>query len=570
MQNRIDGGEAILEAFRQLDVEYVISSPGSEWPSLWDAMARQKRDGKPGPVWIDCGHETIAVTMAAGYTHVTGRMQAVVLHAGAGLLQGSMALFAAAAQETPMVVMSGEALDYGEDGFDPGSQWYRNLSVTGGTQALVAPFIKFSQQVPSSATLYQSIVRAGELSQRIPRGPTYLCVAMETMMQEWSPPRNVRKAPPAPKRQPLTHDLAKVAELIASARRPLVITENTGRDPAAYRALVDFVDVTGVGVVEGSASFFSSFPKDHQQFAGTSVTPHLTDVDLVLLVDARAPWYPPSNIPENASVVCIGENPLKTSMAYQVMEASLYLEGDTAVTLELLTGMLRENTTNGTLRNDRRTFWSAKHGVLVERLEAAREKAKVSDQITMPALATALRDKLPTSTTFVDETIVYSVELRDQLRWQDPFGYIRAPSGLGQSIGYALGVKMALPERTVVVMMGDGTFLYNPVLPALTFAEQHGLPLLILVLDNGKYASMQHMHNVFYPRSVSKDTNDYYGTNIKPANYEQAAGLVDGFGYRVERAADLPQAIESAIAALGKGKPAILNIAVANYESWTR
>jgi acetolactate synthase-1/2/3 large subunit len=60
LKNYHDGGDAILEAFRNLNIEYVISSPGSEWPSFWEAMARQKQSGAPGPTYLDCGHETIA------------------------------------------------------------------------------------------------------------------------------------------------------------------------------------------------------------------------------------------------------------------------------------------------------------------------------------------------------------------------------------------------------------------------------------------------------------------------------------------------------------------------------
>jgi acetolactate synthase-1/2/3 large subunit len=87
LTNYHDGGEAILEAFRNLGVDYIICSPGSEWPPFWEAVARQRRDGTPGPVYLDCGHEIIAVAMANAYTSITGRMQAVMLHAGAGLLQ---------------------------------------------------------------------------------------------------------------------------------------------------------------------------------------------------------------------------------------------------------------------------------------------------------------------------------------------------------------------------------------------------------------------------------------------------------------------------------------------------
>ncbi len=197
MRNTEDGGEAILEAFRALKIDYVISSPGSEWPSLWEALSRQKATRTPGPAYLDCGHETLAVSMAAGYTRVTGRMQAVLLHAGAGLLQGSMAIFGARLTETAMLVLSGESQSFGEGDFDPGPQWYRSLNVVGGPQRLIEPVVKIALQAPSVSTLYQSVVRAGELAQRAPQGPTYICISMESMIEKWSRPEktpNIRAA----------------------------------------------------------------------------------------------------------------------------------------------------------------------------------------------------------------------------------------------------------------------------------------------------------------------------------------------------------------------------------------
>jgi acetolactate synthase-1/2/3 large subunit len=243
VKNYHDGGEAILEALRNLNVEYVISSPGSEWPSFWEAMARQKRDGAAGPKYMDCGHETLAVTMASAYTKITGRMQAVLLHAGAGILQGSMAVGAARAMEVPLLVMSGEALGYGESEFDPGSQWYRNLSVVGGTQRLIEPVVKWAQQAPAPETLYESVVRAGELAQRQPKGPTYLCLSMETMLHEWLKPDALRKIPAAPKTQPVPDEVAKVAAMIAKAKYPMISAENAGPSQAAFDALVELAEL---------------------------------------------------------------------------------------------------------------------------------------------------------------------------------------------------------------------------------------------------------------------------------------------------------------------------------------
>ena len=95
MKNYMDGGEAILEAFRKLKIDYIMSSPGSEWSPVWEALVRQKVGNRSGPTYIDSWHETLAVNMATGYTLITGRPQAVLVHAGVGLLQGSMGVHGA-------------------------------------------------------------------------------------------------------------------------------------------------------------------------------------------------------------------------------------------------------------------------------------------------------------------------------------------------------------------------------------------------------------------------------------------------------------------------------------------
>ena len=114
MKNYLDGGEAILEAFRKLKVDYIMSSPGSEWSPVWEALTRQKLDKKAGPAFMESWHETLAVNMATGYTLITGRPQAVLLHAGVGMLQGNMGVHGALINEVPMVVMSGESVSLGK------------------------------------------------------------------------------------------------------------------------------------------------------------------------------------------------------------------------------------------------------------------------------------------------------------------------------------------------------------------------------------------------------------------------------------------------------------------------
>jgi len=560
VKNYHDGGEAILEALRNLKVEYVISSPGSEWPSLWEALARQKRDGAPGPTYLDCGHETLAVTMAAAYTKITGRMQAVLLHAGAGLLQGSMAINAAKAMEVPMVVMSGEALGYGESPFDPGSQWYRNLSIVGGPQRLMEPLVKWAQQAPAPETLYESVVRAGEMAQRQPKGPTYLCVPMETMLHDWVKPEALRSIPAAPKTQPLPADIQKIAAKLAAAKCPVIAAENAGPSRVAFDALVELAELMAIPVVEGQGAFFANFPKSHDLYLGSRVEQFYGKTDLVLLVESRAPWYPPSNVPKGAEIVAISENPLKGHMVYQTMHAGHYLEGDVATTLKLLSEALRSLGVDKAKIAARRAEWAAEHRKWEAGLRAAEEKAAGLDIITTPLLVKTLRELMPADTAYVDETIIHAGAIREHLVWDDPLTFFRAPSGLGQGLGYALGVKLAMPKRPVVMTIGDGTFMYNPVVPAIAFADEHKLPLLIVVANNAKYAAMQHFHDVFYPQGTSVTTKDYYGVHIKGPKYEEAARMVGGFAAEVGKPADLKPAVQEALKFLQAGKTAILNV----------
>src|SRR5438445_416791 len=202
MKNYLDGGEAILEAFRKLNIDYIMSSPGSEWSPVWEALARQKIDKKAGPTFVESWHETLAVNMATGYTLITGRPQAVLLHAGVGMLQGSMGVHGAMQNEVPMVVMSGESQTLGEDpALDIEQQWYGGLTV-GGIERFIEPVAKWARAVTSPHTLYESVIRAGEMAQRVPKGPIYLNVALEHMLHPWSPPAAQREVPAAPLVQP--------------------------------------------------------------------------------------------------------------------------------------------------------------------------------------------------------------------------------------------------------------------------------------------------------------------------------------------------------------------------------
>ncbi len=561
MRNQSDGGEAILQAFRSLGVDYVMSSPGSEWGAVWEALGRQKLSNTPGPTYLTCAHETLAVNLATGYTSVTGRMQAVMLHTGVGLLQGAMGIDAAYRQGVPMLIVSGESLSYGDDPtFDPGAQWQSLLSVVGGPHRLVEPIVKWANQAGSVSTMFQQVVSAGEMAQRTPPGPVYMAVPIETMGQLWESPTDLREAPPAPKTAAAPADIEKVAEMLVASKNPAIVAELSGRDPAAHTALVALAELLAIPVVEGRWSMFANFPKDHPLHQGFHRPALIDESDLVLTLCCTAPWYPPSHRPEKAKLVAIDETPFRPTVVYQPNQADLFLEGDTATTLGLLVEAVRAAGVDAAAVADRHARWAAAHEerIAAQRAKEAEDAAK--DTISPIALCAALSAAAPDDTIFMDETITHRGTVLNHLGTGGANSYFRSHGGLGQALGQALGIKLAAPDRTVISVMGDGTFMYNPVVQAFALAQHENLPTLTVVFNDGGYSAMKFNQRDYYPEGVGAQSGIWPGQPLTDFDYAEIAQPFGGFGRRVEAMAELPGAIDDALAAVADGKPAVLNV----------
>jgi acetolactate synthase-1/2/3 large subunit len=560
MKNYLDGGEAILEAFRKLKIDYIMSSPGSEWSPIWEALARQKVDNKAGPAFMESWHETLAVNMAAGYTLITGRPQAVLVHAAVGMLQGSMGVHSALQSEVPMVVMSGESQTLGEDpDLEIEHQWYGGLTV-GGIERFVAPVAKWARAVTSPHTLYESVIRAGEMAQRVPKGPVYLNVALEHMLHDWTPPTSAREVPFAPRMQPRHEDVKQVAELLRASKSPVIVAETSGRDPKAFAALVELADLLAIPVINGRNNAYANFPTDHPLYLGMGNYKSLEDADLVLLVGGRAPWYPPRRRPTNGKIVAIHDNPIKDHMIYQNLHADHYLEGDIAQSLELLRAAAKPAKQSSGKIDARRQRWTREHVNYVAGLRAEREQAQNGSGIDPLSLLAALGDVMPADTIYVDETITHSPMLRQHLPQTTPQSFFRSTGALGQGIGTALGIKLATPERPVALLVGDGSFLYNPIIQALGASKRHELPVMIVILNNKSYEAMRKGHVHHYPGGASASTQLHYGVTIEGPDYENLGSHFGFPGQRVENRDQLKGALQDALAATNAGNTAILNV----------
>lgn len=564
MKHASDGGEAIVEAFRKLEVDYILSSPGTEWAPVWEAMANQIKEGKNGPRLLDCWHETLAVDIAAGYTLATGRMQGVLLHAGSGLLQGAMGIHAAWIASVPMVVISGETTTYGEQpGFDPGAQWINNLSIPGSTTRLVEPVCKFASHSGGRYTVYESVIRSGEIAQRVPQGPTYLSVTTETLMEEWTPPANGgRTVPPAPRMLTAPEDIEKLATQIARAKHPVVYTESAGREAESFDALVTLCEELALPLIEKPGASFANFPKDHPLHQGHNIKQYWDETDLAIVVRVRAPWYPPSDRPPNAVIAVIDDNVHNEAMTYQSLQADMYLEGNVAQTLRDLTEAVKGKGIDAAAIETRREILTSSHNALVENKKAQRIEARQKTPIDPLWLCEALNNVMPDGVIYIDEVTTHTGLLRQHLDWNRPQSLFTRQGGLGQGLGLSLGIKLAKPDRPVVTLIGDGAFLYNPALGALGAARDFSLPTLTVIFNNKKYAAMQGMHLQMYPDGTAVDTDTYHGTHINAPEFAKVADAFGAYGEQVIDPEDLEAALARGLQATKGGKSAILDVVV--------
>jgi acetolactate synthase I/II/III large subunit len=164
----------------------------------------------------------------------------------------------------------------------------------------------------------------------------------------------------------------------------------------------------------------------------------------------------------------------------------------------------------------------------------------------------------------VDETITHSRLIAKHLMAETPGRYRYVQGGLGQGLGVALGVKLALgPDRLVAFTVGDGSWLYNPVLPGLMASAQYRLPVLIVVFNNGKYLSMRHNHRRVYPDSVAARTGYQLGVDLSAQpDVAAVAAAAGAAAFTVSAGRELGPALKEAIAAVRGGRTAVVNVSL--------
>jgi acetolactate synthase-1/2/3 large subunit len=521
----IRGAEALLKALRGMGVEAIFASPGSDWAPLWEALAA---DAFWSQRYVSSRHEETAIGMALGYAKATGKLPAVVVHTTVGALHTTMIARAALHERIPMVILAGEVIGFGEPPSPKvGRQWLRLLTDLGGPARLMESCVKWSFALNVPSLLASTMQRACQLAASAPRGPVFVSVPTEYLLQEMA----VEPPPAALPALPSVGDaaLGQIEKALAAAKNPVIVTEEAGRDPAAVEALVALAEALDAPVYEAWQPYYANFPRSHRLYGGMLVDDlpqPFKDADTVLLVESVLPWHPPRSITDK-QVLVLGEDPLHPRLPYWGFRADVVAAGEVAPALLRLSQSVPKRSPAKDLRKPKA---QARPGTLIDTAWAAHE----------------LNAVLPPGAILVNETITHRLELHHAIDRLGAGSFFEASyGGLGVGLGLALGAKRAHPSRPVVCTIGDGAFHYNPVVASFGAAQEHGLPLLVVLFNNAGYLSQKKDVATYYPQGNAVQAGKVIGTPIAPRpDYVKLAEAYGGWGEKVEKPGDVRAALE--------------------------
>ena len=557
------GSDSVADVLRALEIPYIALNPGSSYRGLHDSIVNHL--GNERPQMLLCPHEESAVAIAHGWAKVTGRPMAAAVHANVGLMHASMAVFNAYSDRVPILLL-GATGPVDPEKRRPWIDWLHTAKDQG---ALIRHYSKWDDQPASIPAAIEAVLRAYQIADTAPKGPTYVCLDADLQERRLDTPPPVpdpaRFRPPAPA-VPLAAQTEAIAGTLMAAERPLILMGRVCRLPAAWRARVDLAERTGA-VVLTDMKLGGSFPTEHplygapgSTFLGARSAELLRQADAVLSLDwidlagtLKTAWG--DRAPGSKVLHVSRDQQLHNgwNLDYQGLPPTdLYVMADVDATVEALAAAARRGART-------RPAWPGRSPIVSRRPPAGTPEAP----ITVAQLAGATQDAIAGRDVCL---------IRAPLSWSGELWPARHPldvlggdggAGIGSGPGMAVGAALALSDsgRLPLAILGDGDFLMG--VTALWTGVHYRVPLLILIANNRSFYNDE-LHQERVAKARGRPVANKWigqrmsGPDIDLAGLARAQGAA-GFG-PVRRWGELETALAEARRAVEAGALAVVDV----------
>ena len=554
-------GEALLAVLADRGVDYLFGNAGTDFPPIIEALSKAAGGDGAAPIPITVPHENLAVAMAHGVYLANGRPQMVMLHVNVGTANAICGLLNAARENIPLLLAAGRTPIL-EDG-PPGARsiyihWGQEMFDQAG---MVREVVKWDYELRRPEQVEDVVDRALSIAMTVPRGPVYLTLPREVLAEgagEFSfdsPSLRGPATPPGP--DPAAVEIA--GKWLAEAERPVIVTGSFGRDPGDVPTLAALAERLALPVV-GYRPRYVFLPSGHPMHMGAEPGAFLKDADLIVVLDCDVPWIPQLyEVNPEARVVHIGADPLFARYPMRSFRSDLAITGEARLTLEALDRALGGGAAAKHIEARRKRLAKFRADLDAHR-EAARAAPPKGAVSTGAWVASCLHAARKPGDILVAET-AFPVGLID---FEEPGGFVgTSPAGgLGSGLGAALGLKLGRPDARIIAVVGDGSYMFGNPTPAHFVSAAYDLPTLTVILNNRMWAAVRRATLGLYPDGAAAKSNRAPLTYLEPApEYHKIVEASGGYGEKVERAGELPGALERALRVVEEeGRQAVLNV----------
>ncbi|TMH69137.1 MAG: hypothetical protein E6H57_09735 [Betaproteobacteria bacterium] len=528
--------EAWLGLLATRGVEYLFANGGTDFAPVVEAYAKGQKLGWKLPQVVIVPHENMGVAMAHGYTMITGRPQAMMVHVGVGTANSMNGLINASRQNVPILFTAGRT-PLTESGALPAARnnyihWAQEHFDQGG---MLREFMKWDYELRHAEQVETVLDRALAIAKSEPQGPVYVTLPREILASSFSQ-EFAKTATIVPATAPAADPeaLEAAAKLLGNAQHPLLITANGGRTVESSRAIEQLAHALAVPVIHYRPRFLALSTEDPMH-CGWDPHALLKEADVVLVIDCDVPWIPKEGGPRAEA-----------------------LTGAVAPTLQALWRSAQKQAVSVKTIEERRK-------AITKLSTDTRAKARGGPEpmpkaLTGKWLSACMNQLLDERTILINEypTVLEEMTIDEPGRY---FGNASA-GGLGWGLGAALGAKLATPDKTVICALGDGAYMFGNPTAGHYVSEAMHLPVLFIIANNARWAAVHRSTLATYPKGHAAAMKAPPFATLEPSpRFEHVIQASGGHGERVSEPKQLMPALERALKVVKEEKrQALVNV----------
>jgi acetolactate synthase I/II/III large subunit len=546
------GAELMVEQIKETGTKYLFCSNGSGMGPIADALVKH-----PEIQLIQATHEGQVVAIADGYAKVTHK-PAFGMYSRVGLPHSTSNMYNSMKDRTPLVIMSDHANSprEGTDSHEDIDNWIEAIRF----------YTKWRWEAHKPDRLAEWVRRAYKVASVLPSGPTALRIPRDYMYTKTKSAIFSGEALNVPMEiRPDISEVERAAKIILSAKSPLMKVGPEVSQCDARASVVELCELVGIPVIQ-HRSFYCDFPNTHDLWLGEDQTvpsyvrAYNQPIDLYLNFGARTE---PGGYGRRGTAIreihasvdqnTIGRNsPSVSNLVGNLNEVAKDL-------IDAIKGMASASQLKKLSEERRRIAGGLTQSFIEARLEAGR--LSKGSPVPWQRLVYELRQQMEPDAVIVEEQGTEYKSIGNFPFADDAMMKIGRTEGraLGWGVGASAGVKLALPNKQVVSLLGDGGFLFGQT-DSLWTMSRYDIPVMSVVYNNGTYEETR-WNIMGQMGAAGKANRDYVSYLGNPrVDFTKLAAAYNIPGAVVKNSDQLKGAIRKGLRTLAEGRPFMLDV----------